>query len=77
MDNVVVAPRSLRTWWIYTIIANAVGIAILLIGGIELWALLTLGIIVLVVSFWGQDHCTVWLASTPTVGVSPNKLPGR
>jgi predicted cobalt transporter CbtA len=45
------APRTLRTWWIWTIVANFVGIAILLIGwGTNSSLVLALGFIVLVVS---------------------------
>ena len=45
------APRSLRTWWIRTIVANFLGIAILLIGwGTNSNILLALGFLILVVS---------------------------
>jgi hypothetical protein len=44
-------PRPLRTWWIWTIVANFAGIIILLIGwGTNSSPLLDLGFIVLVVS---------------------------
>jgi hypothetical protein len=44
-------PAKVRVWWIWTIVANLVGIALLLIG----WAtsvgqLLVLGLVVLVLS---------------------------
>jgi hypothetical protein len=45
------APRSLRAIWIWTIVANLAGIAILLIGwATNTSALLSLGLVVLVAS---------------------------